>query len=138
MCDKLEMIFGQQVMAKCLFTGDAMQRKREIVHRDNLDAWRMIEARFNAGRRMRVPSANPRVSDNRHLVNAVMAYHPDFKINPHCTKLIYDCQFVEADNEGGIVKKDRNKQEQRSDAMDTMRYLLNTFLRDFYERYKIK
>lgn len=118
MCDKLEMIYGAQVMATCLFTGDAMQRKREIVHRDNLDAWRMIEARFNAGRRMRVPSANPKVSDNRHLINAVMAYHPDMKINPACTKLIYDCQFVEADAEGGIIKKDRNKQEQRSDAMD--------------------
>ena len=138
MCDKLMDIFGPQVMANALFTGDAMQRKREIVHRDNIDAWRMIEQRFHLGKRLMVPNANPSVKENRHLVNAVMAYHPDFKINPECTKLIYDCQFAEADADGNLVKKDRNKEAQRLDSLDCSRYLLNTFLRDFYERYKIK
>lgn len=138
MCDKLMDIFGPQVMANALFTGDAMQRKREIVQRDNIDAWRMIEQRFHLGKRLMVPNANPSVKENRHLVNAVMAYHPDFKINPECTKLIYDCQFAEADADGNLVKKDRNKEAQRLDSLDCSRYLLNTFLRDFYERYKIK
>ena len=82
--------------------------------------------------------ANPSVKENRHLVNAICAFHPDLKIHPDCKKLLYDLQFVEADEEGDIIKKNRNKEEQRADALDTFRYQCNTHLADFFERYKIK
>jgi len=98
----------------------------------------MIDARFNLGRRLQVPRANPSVKENRHLVNAILAFHPDVKINPKCKKLIYDMQFVEADPEGNIIKKARNNEAQRADALDAWRYKCNTFLHDFFERYKIK
>jgi hypothetical protein len=49
--------------------------------------------------------------------------------------LIYDFQFVEATEEGDIVKKDRNKLAQRSDYLDAYRYLCNSFLYSFLERY---
>lgn len=138
MCDLIESTFGMRVISNALFTGDAMQRKREIVQRDNINAWRMIDTRFHLGRRLMVPRANPSVKENRHLMNAIHAFHPDFKINPVCKKLIYDCQFVEADEEGNIMKKSRSKEEQRADALDCHRYMANTFLPDFYERYRVK
>jgi hypothetical protein len=72
------------------------------------------------------------------LVNAICAFHPDFKINPECKRLIYDMQFVEADESGDIIKKDRNKENQKSDFLDMFRYQCNTHLSDFYTRYKIK
>ncbi len=138
MCDLIENTFGLKVVSNALFTGDAMQRKREITQRNNIDAWRMIDSRFHLGRRLLVPKSNPSVKENRHLINAIHAFHHDCIINPSCKKLIYDCQFAEADEEGGLVKKDRNKDAQKLDALDCFRYMCNTFLHDFFERYKIK
>lgn len=138
MCDLIENTFGLKVVSSALFTGDAMQRKREITQRNNIDAWRMIDARFRLGSRLRVPRANPSVIENRHLINAIQAFHPDHIVNHQCKGLIYDFQFVEATQEGDIIKKDRNKQNQRSDYLDAYRYLCNTFLFDFFERYKFK
>lgn len=134
MLELIAATFTLQQLAMAVFTGDAMQRKREITQRNNLDAWRIIDAQLKLGRRLMVPRANPSVKDNRHLVNAICAFHPDLKINPECKKLIYDLQFVEADEQGDIIKRNRNKEEQRSDALDTFRYQCNTHLRDFYER----
>jgi len=138
MCELIESTFGMMVVSNALFTGDAMQRKREITQRNNIDAWRMIDARFRLGRRLDVPRSNPSVKENRHLINAIHAFHPNFIIHPSCQKLIYDCQFVEATPEGDIVKKDRNKEQQQSDALDAMRYMCNTYLYDFFEKYRIK
>lgn len=138
MCDMIENTYGLSVVSNAIFTGDAMQRKREITQRNNIDAWRMIDARFNLGRRLQVPRSNPSVKENRHLVNAILAFHPDVKINAKCKKLIYDMQFVEADESGDMVKTSRNKESQRADALDAWRYMCNTFLHDFFERYKIK
>lgn len=138
MCDMLLNTYGLKVISNAIFTGDAMQRKREITQRNNIDAWRMIDARFNLGRRLQVPRANPSVKENRHLINAILAFHPDCKINPKCKKLIYDMQFAEADESGDLIKKDRNKEAQRLDSLDCFRYQSNTFLYDFFERYKIK
>lgn len=138
MLDLITGTFDLKAISRCFFTGDAMQRKREITQQNNIDAWRIIDTRLRLGTRLMVPRANPSVSDNRHLVNAICAFHPDFKINPVCSKLIYDMQFVEATPEGDIIKKNRNKEEQRADALDTFRYQCNTHLRDFYEKYRIK
>lgn len=138
MCDLLESTFGIQVMSNSLFTGDAMQRKREITQRNNIDAWRIIDNRFRLGRRLMVPRGNPSVKENRHLLNSIHAFHTDFRIDPSCKKLVYDCQFAEANEDGDLVKKDRNKEAQRLDALDCHRYMCNTFLHDFLERYRIK
>jgi hypothetical protein len=135
MCDLIEQTFGLKVLASAWFTGDAMQRKREITQQDNIDAWRMIDTRFRLGSRLKVPTANPRVKENRHLLNCIHAFHPDAIVHPDCKGLIYDFQFVEATEEGDIVKKDRNKLAQRSDYLDAYRYLCNSFLYSFLERY---
>lgn len=138
MCDRLESTFGRVVMANCIFTGDAMQRKREITQRDNLDAWRIINKRFNLGSRLKVPKSNPRVSDSRHLTNTILAFHPNFIINPNCKKLIYELQYSEVDEQGEPIKKNRNDEKQRMDALDCLRYYLNSFHRAYLERYAMK
>ncbi len=129
-------LFDIKALSRCYFTGDAMQRKREITQQNNIDAWRIIDNHLHLGRRLLLPRANPPVKDNRHLVNAICAFHPDFKINPTCTKLIYDLQFTEADEEGNLIKTNRQQQNQRADALDTFRYQCNTHLPDFFTAYK--
>ena len=127
--------FNLKALSQCRVTGDAMARKREITQQKNLDAWRIIENRLHLGRRLMVPKANPSVKDNRHLINALLAFHPNLIIHPTCIKLIYDLQYVEADEQGDIIKANRNKQNQRADALDTFRYLCNTHLAGFIEQY---
>ena len=136
MCDRLMNQYGMKVMSQCYFTGDATSRKREIVTRNNVSAWSYIDTKFGLGQRLLLPRANPFVSDNRHLISAVLAFHPDLQINPQCKKLIFDMQFVEADENGDIVKKNRDNEAQRCDAGDEFRYLCNIKLANFFEQYK--
>jgi phage terminase large subunit len=133
MLDLICNTFSLRALSNSFFTGDAMQRKREISQRENIDAWRIIDRRLRLGRRLMLPNANPSVRNNRYLVNAITAFHPDFKINPACKRLIYDLQYVEADESGDIIKVNRKRQHQRADALDTFRYQCNTHLSDFYK-----
>lgn len=138
MCDLIERTFSKQVIANALFTGDAMQRKREITQRDNVDAWRIIDRRFSLGKRLKVPRANPSVKENRFLMNTLLAFHPDFKFHPDMKLSIYQMQFTEVDEEGAMVKKNRGDERQRADALDAIRYDCNVFLHDYLDRYKLK
>jgi len=138
MCDLLEKNFGRLALANALFTGDAMQRKREITQRDNIDAWRIIDRRFNLGKRLKVPRANPSVKENRFLMNTLLSFHPDFKFNPEMKLSIFQMQFTEVDEEGAMIKKSRADEKQRADALDAIRYDCNVFLHDYLDRYKLK
>lgn len=138
MCDLIERTFSKSAIANALFTGDAMQRKREITQRDNLDAWRIIDRRFNLGKRLKVPRANPSVKENRFLMNTLLAFHPDIKFNPEMKLTIYQMQFTEVDEDGDMIKKNRQDLKQRADALDAVRYDCNVFLHDYLDRYKLK
>ena len=83
---------------------------------------------------MKVPKSNPSVKSNRELCNFILYGHKDVKVNPRCKTLIYELKFTEADSEGGIAKKNRAKLEQRADALDTWRYVANTYLGDFIQK----
>lgn len=135
MLDLITSTFNLATLHNLYVTGDAMQRKREITQRENIDAWTIIENRLRLGRRLMLPRANPSVKDNRHLINAILAFHTDVQINPDCKRLIFDMQYVESDEEGNLIKTNRQKQHQRSDALDTFRYLCNTYLPDFIRKY---
>lgn len=138
MGEMLEDTFGMGILANAIFTGDAMQRKREITQKNNLDAWKILNTRFKLGTRLKVPAANPRVKESRHLINTLLAFHPDLKIHPGCKRLIFDLQYCEVDEEGEPLKKNRNDEKQRYDALDTFRYLCNSFLRKYLDMYDIK
>lgn len=138
MCNRLFDTFGN-AMFHCVFTGDAMQRKREITQKNNIDAWKIIDSRFHCGQhRLKVPRANPEVEDSRHLINTLFAFHPDLKINPECKGLIYELKYSEVDADGVPIKKNRADEKQRYDHLDAFRYMCNTFCRDWLERYRIK
>jgi hypothetical protein len=135
MCDRIKESFDKMTISGMYFTGDAMQRKREITQRNNIDGWRIMKKELNiSDTRLQVPRSNPKVSENRHLVNAVLSYHNDFIIHPSCSLLINEMQYTEADEEGSIIKKNRNNENERADCLDGLRYSINTWLSDFIER----
>ena len=119
--------FTPSQLAKAVFTGDATQRKRTVEQQirgtENLHAWAMLDEAFRLGKRLRVPRANPAVKSTQDICNFALSLHPDIKINTDCNLLINEMQFTECDTDGSILKKDRNKLEQRADAIDAYRYL---------------
>jgi len=141
--DKIELIktsYTAKDMATCLWTGDATQRKRtveqNIVNGKNLHAWEQIDRAFRLGKRLQVPNVNPNVSRSRDLCNFVFALHPDLVIDESCTVLINEIMYTEADDSGGINKKNRSNDNQKADFLDCFRYALNTWCNDIMDNPK--
>ena len=141
MCQQLEAKFTKSEMANMLFTGDATARKRNMQTANNIGAWGEIDTYFRLGKRLQVPTSNPIVRENRHLVNAIFALLPNLLISDSCKLLISEIQFTEATPEGDIIKASRKDLSQRADALDTNLYLFNTWMSDFStnpNKYRIK
>lgn len=122
-------------LSKCLWTGDATSQKRTVEQTiksgEHLTSWKLINDAFKLGSRLRVARANPPVKETRDLCNLILALHPDIKFDEGMSLTINELLYTEADDEGGILKKNRNKEEQRADYIDCVRYILFTFFSDF-------
>jgi hypothetical protein len=88
--------------------------------------WQQLDKAFKLGRRLIIPRANPPILQSLDLCDYVFALHPDLLIDESCKTLIFELLYTEK-NDDGIIKKNRSKEEQRSDALDCLRYLFNTF-----------
>lgn len=124
-------------LANALFTGDATQRKSSVEQtirgNENIHAWKQIDEAFRLGKRLHTPRANPNVKGSRNFCNTILSLHPDVIFNESMKNTINEMRFTEADEEGNILKKDRNKLEQRADYLDAGRYGLHTWMPDFVE-----
>ncbi|HNU56672.1 MAG TPA: hypothetical protein PKN30_08770 [Flavobacteriales bacterium] len=93
-------------------------------------------------KRLRISEAQLQVPPNpthlrsREDYNYVLASHPDYRIDPSCTRLIGDHLTVEVDSHGKIIKSDRTKASQQADELDCSRYFVNTYLRGWMEQNK--
>jgi hypothetical protein len=133
--ERIKQTLPDAALASCLITGDATASKKDINRMDHRSSWVLIKQGLRVpDSRFRVPRSNPSLKDNRELCNHILYAHPDVKINPKCKTLVYECRYTEGDKEGGIPKKSRAKLEQRADALDTWRYVANSFLRDFADK----
>lgn len=114
----------------CLFqvTGDATGRNTTAMVQDGINYYTIIKAKLNLGQpQMKVPTINPKVRENRVLVNAVF-HNMDVSLDPVKAKdLIFDCENVSVNDVGDIEKGDRKNPKKRADHLDHFRYYLNTF-----------
>ena len=135
LCEKIKSKLTPAELSNVIVTGDATGRQRQVILKNNIDAWRTIQKALRISEpRMQIPSVNPSVKENQHLCNSILALHPDFSIDPCCDLLIAELMYTEADSDGNIKKRDRSKEEQRADALDCFRYGCNSWLPDFGER----
>jgi len=135
MARKINTLFPPMSLSSALWTGDATGNKRDVVMKNNMTAWKLLMTAMEIpAKRINTPRSNPNVSDNRFFIEYMFAQHPDLKIAPEMSLLINELQFTEADSEGNIIKKDRNKDEQRADALDCLRYALNTWCRGYFTK----
>lgn len=136
--EMIEVIKGSYTplqLSKCLWTGDATSQKRTVEQTvsqgKHLTSWRLINDAFKLGGRLHVPRANPPVKETRDLFNMILALHPDIKFDEGMSLTINELLYTETDEDGEIKKKNRSKEEQRSDFLDCIRYILFTWCSDF-------
>lgn len=116
--------------AGCMFivTGDATGQNTTALVQDDLNYYTVIKAKLNLAQpQLKVPSVNPKVRENRLLVNAVF-HNCVVKLDPARAKgLIFDCGNVSVNDVGDIEKGDRKNPKKRADHLDNWRYYLNSF-----------
>lgn len=120
-----------------MITGDAMGNRGDISQRDNATLYQQLirELRISPAQ-LKVPG-NPTHENSRADVNYVLANFPDYKINPvTCPNLCRDMRAVQCDAFGSIIKRDRKDLNQRADYLDTERYGINTFLRQWIQQHQ--
>lgn len=125
MCDYIRVHY-----AGCMFlvTGDATGKNTSALVQDGINYYTVIKQKLRVTiNQLRVPTVNPKVTENRVLVN--VAFHTaDIKADPaKCKALIFDWQNVAVNDVGEIDKGDRSNPKKRADFLDGWRYYLNTF-----------
>ncbi len=115
-----------------MVTGDATGRNSTALVKDNLNYYTVIQQKLflNDGQ-LKVPSVNPRIEQNKVLVNAILENYP-VEIDPdNAEPLHYDMAYVEVTEDNKIKKDNRNDEKQQADSLDWWRYFCNTELGDF-------
>ena len=102
-----------------LVTGDASGASHSAMVKDNMNYYRIIKAELNlSSNQIQVPSVNPKFEENQVLVNSVLE-HMNVQIDPdNAAPLIFDCKFAQIDNNGKLIKTDRNDPTQQLDNLD--------------------
>lgn len=122
-------------LPNCIVTGDSAGRARNHMVSDSMNSYRLIRNSLNLTSNQIKIMVNPKHKDSRIFCNTLLAFHPDFYINPRCAKTIFDLKNVEANQDGGIIKKDRNVANQKGDFLDAFRYLIGNFKRKWIKNY---
>lgn len=118
-----------------IVTGDASGQSSSAMVQDKLNYYIIIKQQLGlSSAQIKVPTVNPKIEDNQFLVNAILANYPIEFHEIDCKPLIFDMENVKMLAKGTIDKTDRDDPTQQADALDTMRYYLNTFHWDFYKR----
>ena len=118
-------------------TGDAMGNRQSLEQSDNASifeqlrrAWGMRNSQLNI-------QPNPTHVVSRADVNYTLIHFTDFKINPvSCPNLSRDMQNVQCDAFGQIMKRDRKDLDQRADHLDTLRSVVNSYLKPWIKRHQ--
>lgn len=117
----------------CLFivTGDATGQNTSALVQDGINYYTVIKSKLNLSvTQIRVPTVNPKVKDNRVLVNAFFTT-VNCTFDPvNCKGLIFDLENVSVNDMGEIDKGDRSNPRKRADHLDGFRYDLNTFFKN--------
>jgi len=127
-----EFIRAKYPNALFMVTGDATGRNSSALVQDALNYYTVIqqELSLNDGQLV-VPSINPKIIENKVLVNALLQNYP-VEIDPvNASALHYDMTYVEVGEDKKIKKDSRSDEKQQADSLDWFRYYCNTQHGDF-------
>ena len=130
LCDHIIAKFGRKLF---MVTGDATGKSSSALVQDDINYYTIIRQKLNLSPgQLQVPSVNPRVRENRVLVNAILSHKPVLIDKTNASPLIYDLLYCEVDGNGDLVK-DRSNEARKADILDEFRYYLNTYHSDFLD-----
>ena len=108
-----------------IVNGDATGLAGSAMVQDGINYYTIIREELDLGPSQIQLTTNPTISSNQVLVNAVLEHIP-VRIDPaNASALVFDLEHAKMDGFGKLLKKDRNKVEQRLEALDGFRYYLN-------------
>lgn len=127
LCDYIIAKYGR---SEFMVTGDATGRASSALVQDNINYYTVIKSKLNLSHgQLKLPSVNPKITENRVLVNSVL-HNLDVAIDPvNCKGLIFDLEHAAVLPDGSLDKTDRNDPTKQLDCMDCWRYYLNAFFR---------
>lgn len=127
LCDYIQAKYGGNMF---IVTGDATGQNRSALVSDNSNYYTVIKSKLGLGMgQIKVPSVNPKVEENRVLVNSAL-HSLDIKLDPvNCAGLIFDLEYASVLPDGSLDKSSRDDATKQLDALDCFRYYLNTFHR---------
>jgi len=114
----------------CLFivTGDATGQNTSALVQDGINYYTVIKSKLNLSiGQIKVPTINPKVKENRVLVNAIFSMCNIILDPIKCKGLIFDLENVSVNDMGEIDKGDRSNPKKRADHLDGARYYWNSF-----------
>ena len=127
LCDYIKAKYGGCML---IVTGDATGQNSTALVKDNLNFYTVIKAQLGLGSgQMKVPTINPSVEENRVLVNSILHHYGLTLDGENCKGLIFDLEHARVLPNGSLDKTDRNDPTKQLDALDCLRYYLNTFFR---------
>jgi hypothetical protein len=124
-CDVIKAKYGRCML---IVTGDATGKATSALVKDNINYYTVIKSKLDLSiSQMKVPNINPSLEENRVLVNYVLK-NVDILIDPINAKaLLYDLEHARVLPDGSLDKKNRHDPTEQLDALDCLRYYLNTF-----------
>lgn len=124
-------------LPNCLLTGDFRGAERSLEQRDHASKFQQLARGWSLHTSQVIVSPNPLHTQSGNDVNYVLLYHPDFKIHPEkCKGTCRDMRNVQKDNHGSIIKLNRTDPNQRADFLDTIRYDIHNFEREWIDQHQ--
>jgi hypothetical protein len=138
MVDRIKAKYGANTRTM-IMTGDAMGNRGDISQRDNASLYMQLQRGLGlSSAQIKVPG-NPTHENSRADCNFFLHNFNDFKVNPEtCPNLTRDMRVVQCDAFGAIIKRNRKDLTQLADHFDCLRYLVNTFLKEWIMKTRIK
>ena len=113
--------------------GDSTGKARHGLSPGLVNYYQVIEKELSLNKRQIRVQPNPSPSENRVLCNTVLYSHPEIRIHSRCKELIKDFRLIESAPDDSLVK---NKDARRSHLLDTWRYYINAYHRDFIRHWQ--
>lgn len=109
-------------------TGDATGKASNALVQDNINYYTVIKSQLGlSNSQIRVHTINPSLQENRVLVNSIL-HNKNVLLDEHnCKGLIFDLEHAQVLPDGSLDKTDRKDPTKQLDALDCLRYYLNTF-----------
>ena len=118
-----------------IVTGDNSGHNRQSILKEQVTHYTMIQHKLRIGPGQIKTRVNPRLEDNRTLVNLILQHYTVEIDEQNARDLIFDLENVQSLADGTILKEDRKDPKQQSDVLDCWRYVCNMELSGFEKQY---